>query len=226
MPYTQGQLQKSELSGLLYRLRQPHASKPGKCVILLHGVGGNESNLAGLADTFDNDTLVVFARAPHAIGPGQFAWFPVMFSPSGPKIDAEKAESSRQQLIRFVDEIQHIHAVSPQHSILAGFSQGGIMSASVALSAPEQLAGFGLLSGRILPELEPVIASGERLSTLQGFIGHGEQDSKLPVDWAHKADQWLSRLGVSHTLHTYPIDHTISPEMRDDFVRWTVEIGL
>ncbi|TDR42552.1 hypothetical protein DFR29_108137 [Tahibacter aquaticus] len=32
--------------------------------------------------------------------------------------------------------------------------QGGIMSAAVALSRPELVSGFGVLAGRILPEIE------------------------------------------------------------------------
>jgi phospholipase/carboxylesterase len=220
MQQPQSPLQQSQAFSLAFRLRQPTSTMPKRCVILLHGVGGNETNLADLAATLDPDTLVVFARGPLTLGPGQFAWFPVRFSATGPSIDQEQAENSRKQLIAFVQQIQLHHGIAPRNTVIAGFSQGGIMSASLALSAPELVAGFGLLSGRILPELEPAIAAGERLGQLQGFIGHGEHDSKLAVSWAHKADQWLSQLGVSHSLHLYPIDHTISMAMRDDFIDW------
>jgi phospholipase/carboxylesterase len=40
------------------------------------------------------------------------------------------------------------------------------MSASVALTSPESVAGFGLLCGRILPEMATLMASRERLSAL------------------------------------------------------------
>lgn len=62
---------------------------------------------------------------------------------------------SRLALIRFVKQMQATFGIAPQHTVIAGFSQGGILSFSVALSAPERVAGFGVLSGRILPELEP-----------------------------------------------------------------------
>ena len=71
------------------------------------------------------------------------------------------------------------------------------MSASVALTAPHQVAGFAVQSGRILPELEPRLASPNALAHLKAFIGHGELDSKLPVHWAHRSEQWLTSLAQS-----------------------------
>ena len=113
--------------------------------------GGQETNLMDIAAGLDPDTLVVFPRGPLPMGAQQFAWFRVAFTASGPRIVPEEAERSRTTLI-------------------AGFSQGGILSASVALSAPESVVGFAVLSG------------------LKAFSGHGTQDSKLPVDWAHRSD--------------------------------------
>jgi phospholipase/carboxylesterase len=105
-------------------------------------------------------------------------------------------------------------------TVIAGFSQGGILSASVALSAPELVQGFGLLSGRILPELKPHIADPLQRAHLQAFIGHGELDTTLPVSWAQRSDQWLSELGVAHLTRLYPVGHGISPAMKTDFLRW------
>jgi len=109
--------------------------------------------------------------------------------------------------------------------VIAGFSQGGILSASVALSAPTWVAGFGLLSGRILPELEPHLASPDQLTHLQAFISHGEQDATLPVAWAQRSDQLLSTLGVKHALHLYPIGHGISPAVHADFLGWLASLA-
>lgn len=213
-------LQTDEKSGLSFRVRQPVPVHPGKCVILLHGVGGNEMNLLDLAAGLGPDTLVIFPRGRLQMGPQQFAWFRVMFTSAGPSIVAEEAEHSREVLIHFVQQLQARFAIVARNTLIAGFSQGGILSASVALSAPESVAGFGLLSGRILPELRPRIADKARLTQLQAFVGHGDFDSKLPVVWAQRSDQLLSDLGVRHSSHRYPIDHDISAAMQDDFLQW------
>lgn len=70
-----GELLTDSASGLSYRVLEPQPPKPTKCLILLHGVGGNETNLMDLASGLDPDTLVVFARGPLQTGTQQFAWF-------------------------------------------------------------------------------------------------------------------------------------------------------
>lgn len=220
LPNPIGPLQQDAAFELSFRLRQPRPARPKACVLLLHGVGGSEMNLAELADAIDPDTLVVLPRGPLELAPGQFGWFRVAFTASGPSIVAAEAEQSRQNLIRFVAQLQAAYGIAAKNTVIAGFSQGGIVSASVALSAPEQVGGFAVLSGRILPELEPHIASNERLSTLRGFIAHGEFDNKLPVMWAQRADSLLTELGVVHETRLYPMGHEINTLVQSDFLRW------
>jgi phospholipase/carboxylesterase len=186
----------------------------------LHGVGSNEVNMADLATGVDANTLVVLARGPLQLGSQQFAWFRVAFTASGPSISPEEAESSRKALIALLQSLEAHYAVAPLATVIAGFSQGGIMSSSVGLSAPQLVQGFAILSGRILPELAPHIADKAALKSLRVLVAHGELDSKLPITWAQRSDQWLTELGVPHTLKFYSIDHTISAAMRADFLHW------
>lgn len=207
-------------SGLTFRTRETDATPPRALLVLLHGVGGNESDLMALAAGVEPGTLVVLPRGPLTLAPGRHAWFNVAFESGGPRIAADEAETSRLALIDFVAQLQAAHGVAPQRTAIAGFSQGGILSASVALSAPERVRGFAVLCGRILPELEPVLAPREALAHLDGFIAHGRDDAVLPVAWAHRADAWLEQLGVPHALHLYAGDHGIVPTMARDFLAW------
>ena len=170
-----------------------------------------------------NDALVVLPRGPLTLGPGQYGWFQVTFAATGPVIEEAQADSSRQLVTRFLAQLQASHGIAPAKTLIAGFSQGGIISASVALSAPESVAGFGILSGRILPELKPHLASRERLAHLRAFVGHGLQDNKLPVSWAERSDQWLEELGVAHETRLHPGGHAVSGPMQADFVAWVRE---
>ncbi len=207
-------------TGLFYRVRVPQSGQPKGCVVLLHGVGGNETNLAGMAEALARDALVLLPRGPLTLGPGQFGWFRVAFTATGPVIQEAQADSSRRVVARFIEQLQASHGIAPAKTVIAGFSQGGIISASVALSEPEKVAGFGILSGRILPELKPQLAGGERLRNLRAFVGHGLQDNTLPVSWAERSDQWLGELGVAHETRLYPGGHAISAPMQVDFVEW------
>lgn len=215
-----GSLLQNETFELSFRQRLPQPVHPKACVVLLHGVGGSEMNLADLALAIDPDILVVLPRAPLQFAPGQFGWFRVAFTASGPSIVEDEAEQSRRILIRFVEQLQATYGIVPHNTVIAGFSQGGILSASVALSAPERVAAFAVLSGRILPELAPHLADKGRLANLRGFIGHGEYDTTLPVMWAQRSDQLLNELGVVHPIYLYPIAHGISAAMQSDFLVW------
>ncbi|KZC15732.1 phospholipase [Rhodanobacter sp. FW510-R12] len=219
-PSPLGPLQDDPASGLSFRLREPRPAAPKALLLLLHGVGGNEGNLAPLADAADPDMLVVLPRGPLAFAPGQYGWFRVAFTADGPSIDAAEAEQSRLALIRLIGQLQAAWRIEPRHTVIAGFSQGGILSASVGLTAPHSVAGFAVLSGRILPELEPQLADRTQLAGLRAFIAHGAHDSKLPVSWAQRADQWLDALQVPHETRIYPIDHGLSAEMQADFLAW------
>lgn len=213
-------LQQSAEFELSFRRRLPQPAHPKACVVLLHGVGGSEMNLADLASAIDSDILVVLPRAPLQLAPGQFGWFRVAFTADGPSIVENEAEQSRQTLIGFVEQLQLAYGIAPRNTVIAGFSQGGILSASAALSTPERVAAFAVLSGRILPELAPHLADRHRLAKLHGFIGHGEYDPTLPVIWAHRSDQLLNELGVAHLTRLYPIEHGISAAMQSDFLEW------
>lgn len=205
---------------LAFRVAGAAPAEPRRILLLVHGVGGNETNLASLADRAADDTLVILPRGPLMRGAGEYAWFDVAFGPQGPRPDVVAAEQSRRRLAGFIAELQLDFGVSPSRTVVAGFSQGGIMSASVGLTRPDLVAGFGILAGRILPELEPLLADRLALSPLQAFIGHGRDDTKLSVDWAHRADAWLTRLGIRHETHLYPGDHGIPSAMQADFFAW------
>ncbi|OXJ30424.1 MULTISPECIES: alpha/beta hydrolase [Burkholderia] len=210
-------------SGLQYRLR-PATGRPAARLLLLHGVGGNETNLLNLADVIDPRIEIAFLRAPLAFGPDQHAWFPVRFGPNGPEIDAARADASRVKLITL---LRAFHAGGDAGAalptVIAGFSQGGIMSASVGLTSPQDVTAFAVLCGRILPEIDPLIAPREALRPLHALIVHGRADDKLPVAWADTADAKLTALGVAHDTRLYAAGHELTAEMAGDFGRWVGE---
>lgn len=218
--HTVSALQQDPNFELAFRIQQPQPVQPKALLVLLHGVGSTELSLSDLAAGIDPHTLVVLPRGPLALGPNQCAWFRVAFTANGPQIVEREAEQARHTLIRFITHLQTQHHIAPEHTVVAGFSQGGIMSASVALSAPERVAGFGILSGRILPELAPFVADGVRLQHLQALVAHGALDGTLPVTWAERSEQWLKQLGVMQTNLRYPIGHSISAAMQADFLGW------
>lgn len=207
---------------LTHRVRAPQSDSTvsSPCLVLLHGVGGNEANLIDLAQQQDPRLTVVLARGPLTIGPNMYAWFNVNFTSSGPMINPEQAEQSRKTLIDFIDGLPAAYGIDANRIWIAGFSQGGILSASVGLTRPDKVAGFGILSGRILPEITPLIAPSEALSSQHAFVSHGVHDSKLTIEFARSAQRLLNEKEVNLTYREYKADHEFNSPMQRDFNHW------
>lgn len=193
------------------------------CLLLLHGVGANEAGLADLAARQDPRLAVILVQAPLMLGPQQYAWFQVSFTADGPKINPAQAEQSRQTLLAFIAGLPAAYGVDARRVFIGGFSQGGIMSASVALTQPDAVAGFAILSGRILPEIAPLTASPSALQGLHGFVSHGTHDSKLTVAYARSAQRLLTDNTVQLSYHEYAADHELNDAMQRDFGLWLAQ---
>lgn len=210
---------------LVHLTREPvqKTDNPPPLLLLLHGVGSHEADLMELAPYVDGRFFIVSARAPIVLMPGMYAWFHVELDPIRPLINPEEAEASRLTLLRVIDELIEAYHVDPRGVYLMGFSQGAIMSLSLALTHPEKLAGVVAMSGRILPEVLPKMAPPERMRGLPIFIAHGTSDPILPIQHGREARDRLARLPVALTYREYPMGHAVTPESLADITPWLRE---
>lgn len=204
--------------------RPPAAAAPAPpLLLLLHGVGSHEGDLMGLAPALDPRFYVVSARAPITLAPGAYAWFHVEFAPTGPVIDPQEAEASRITLLRFIDEVTQHYRVDASQIYLLGFSQGAIISLSLALTEPKRLAGVVAMSGRVLPEVLPRMAPPEVIAGLPILVVHGTADPVLGIEYGRAARDRLSALPVALTYREYPMGHQVTEESLADVVAWLQE---
>ena len=189
-------------------------------LILLHGVGANEQQMAQLAPAFDPRFVVVSVRSPLVLGPKAFGWFHVTFTPQGPVIVAEEAESGWKLLARFIDEAVAEYGADPKRVYLAGFSQGGIMALATLLTAPGKVAGAVSMSGRLLPEVLPHAAANDALRDKPLLIVHGTADDKLGIHLARWAREQLERFPLDLTYRELPIGHAITEESLAVVTSW------
>lgn len=213
------QLQQS--STLEYLVRQPKtAAEHPPLLVLLHGVGSNERDLFSFAHQLPGEYLVVSARAPITLSSGSYAWYQVDLSAGKPVFNTEQEKQSRATLIAFIEDLVRTQQVDPKRVLLCGFSQGAIMSYTVALTRPDLVQGIAALSGRLLDEVRPLVKPTPALSDLRVLIAHGTHDKVLPVSGALEADTYLRTLGINPTLKTYPVQHTINAALLADLVHW------
>ena len=206
---------------LKYKVRLPqNTTQNPPVIIMLHGVGSNENDMFGFAEQFPKEYLVISARAPFELAEGSYAWFHVEFLGDKRIINETEAEKSRIILKQFINQVVERYKADASNITLLGFSQGAIMAYSVALTSPEKVKNIGVLGGRLLEEIKPLIKPSAKLKSLDIFLGHGLNDNVMPINFANKAFEYCIKLGCNIQFKKYPIEHTISQSEIDDFKNW------
>ncbi|MDD4991939.1 MAG: hypothetical protein PHR83_06890 [Paludibacter sp.] len=208
-------------ASLVYLVRKPTTETENPPLLLLmHGVGSNEQDLFSLAQHLPDNFLIISARGPLSIGPNSFAWFQVSFSTGVPVIDYTQAENSRNTIIQFIESLKTQFRFNEKEIYVSGFSQGGIMSYSVGLTRPDLIKGVAVMSGRLLREVRPQIATPEELKNLQVYISHGLSDTVLSIEYAREANAFLKTLNISPTYKEFEGGHTVTNEMLLSLIDW------
>jgi len=200
-------------------IRQGESEGKPPLLLLLHGYGSNEEDLFSLESAFDPRFTVVSARAPMTLGPGSYAWFPLAFSEEGPVVlDSAQAEASRERVVEQIGWCVAELGTDPERVVLAGFSQGAILSAAVALTCPELVRATVWMSGRVLPESARNAAP--RHPGPEILVVHGVRDTVLPIAHGRATHTTLDRLGIRHEYQEFDMGHQISDESLDLVTAW------
>lgn len=213
---------RSRQLALIHLTQQPRQRGEDRppLLILLHGYGSNEADLFGLAPYLDPRFLIVSARAPYTLMHGSYAWFEITWVASGITIDAKQADISRKLVTEFIGAAAEAHGADPARVYLCGFSQGAILSASIALTTPELVAGAVLMSGRVPDEIKPLIAPAARLAHKPFLVVHGVHDTVLPIQNGRASRAILEQLPIELTYREYPMAHEVSAESLADVTTW------
>ncbi|GAC1692034.1 MAG: phospholipase [Gemmatimonadaceae bacterium] len=205
----------------LVREAEPGAERP-PLLLLMHGIGSDERDLAQLAPALDPRLLVLSARAPNRLDRG-FAWYHMEYAATGFVIDEAEAEESRRRIIAFLGEATAAYGADASRVYIGGFSQGAIMSLSVALTEPELVAGVVAMSARILPQFVTAMADADRLAGLPLLVVHGLSDVVIPIAYGRDIRDRLSRLPVALDYREYPMAHQISAESLSAVQQWLAD---
>lgn len=192
-------------------------------LLLLHGYGANEDDLFSLAPYLDERFMIVSARAPITLQPMSYAWFNLGFTPQGILVDPEEVESGRRIVHKFLGELIEAYECDSNAVYLMGFSQGAMMSLSVALTYPGAAAGVVAMSGRILPQALQLIIDKDILTGLPIFVSHGSRDMLIPINQGRDTRAKLSELPVDLTYREYDMGHEISYDSLKDIAEWLKE---
>jgi phospholipase/carboxylesterase len=210
---------------LIDTIYEPSGPGPHPTILTLHGRGANAFDLLGLAPYLCNGKfLMICPQGPleTPIGPGAFgyAWYPM--SMGGPP-DIGAILSSRNKLQIFLDECLARYSIDAKKLVVLGFSQGGVMAYSLALSNPERFAALAVLSSWLPKELIPELAIKVAVQSLPTLMQHGTQDQMIEVQRARDSVGQLRALRVPLTYREYDMGHEISGKSLTDLSAWLEE---
>ncbi len=192
-----------------------------RLLVLLHGIGSNEHDLAQLAPLIDPEGyfVTICPRGPYAYGPG-FAWF---------RMEApDTARATMTSSLDAVDEV--IEAALTEHNfkreemVVGGFSMGAAMSLAYTFRASERPrpAGDLVMSGFLPGEAVDVLAFTEKLPPV--LIQHGTLDPVVPIERARETARVLQEHEVPLVFREYPMQHNVTPESARDAKDWLDQI--
>lgn len=183
----------------------------GPLLVLLHGRGSDETDLAPLGRLLSPTATVVAPRAPFpgapwGYGPG-WAWYRFI---GGTTPEPESFEAGQETLANFLRDLPATLGRSAAPLVVGGFSQGGTASLAWSLRHPGVAAGILIFSGFVADhpsvKVTPATVAGTPI-----WWGHGTADSSIP--FSHAEVGWATLRAAGAALESHPFEgmgHSIS----------------
>ncbi|MBA4696870.1 MAG: carboxylesterase [Legionella sp.] len=210
---------------MLTKLIKEPALDPEICIIWMHGLGADGSDMAQLASQLTVPSLAirhVFLDAPIRSvhinqGMPMRAWYNI-FDFALTNREDRKGILESQAAINEVIEEQCQEGFTPSQIFLAGFSQGGVMALFTGLHMTKPLGGIIALSS-YLPLSADCNATVDK--NIPIFFAYGRQDPLVLPLWSEMTLDWLNAANFSNlTRYDYPMEHQVCAEELADLSHW------
>ena len=196
----------------------PEEQRPGlPLVIVMHGRGSDEHDLAALFGDLPGAFAYASVRAPIAEGPG-WSWFEDGDGNTGGDPTPANADRAADAVLEWLDGL----GWAPPLVGTLGFSQGGAMATHVLRRDPGRVRFAVNLAGFIARGEQP---TDDALAVARPpiFWGRGADDGLFTPALVERSAPWLE----THTdlaAHVYPgLAHSISREELDDVIAFLLD---
>ncbi|AAN55050.1 alpha/beta hydrolase [Shewanella oneidensis] len=197
-------------------------------VIWLHGLGDSGAGFAPVVPALglpaDHSIRFIFPHAPEqavTINGGYImrAWYDIKSMDLHDRADMQGVMASELSVQALIDE-QIAAGIPSERIVLAGFSQGGVMSLFTGLRYPHKLAGIMALSCYLpTADVLPSQLSAANTNT-PILLQHGEQDDVVPLSAGLLAKEALISGGYQVQWQTYPMPHSVIPVQLKAISTW------
>lgn len=207
------------------------AEKPQGAVIWLHGLGADYNDFVPIVPELRLPVSLkfVFPNAPVipvTINNGfqMRAWYDILdMGDLHREVDERGILVSINQINQLIEELI-AEGFSYEQIVIAGFSQGGVISYYSGLNCAHKLAGMLILSS-YLPDISLLdLAQVKNKAGLPILICHGNQDPVVSMAYAKKATEHLQQLGLNYEWHEYPMQHSVCYDEIQAISHWLQKI--
>jgi phospholipase/carboxylesterase len=205
---------------LAFRELEPVPSPARRLLIAIHGADGDEWQFAdALAGIRDGD-VVVLPRGPRTLAGGRTGWFRETVIDGGAHAEPREFDESLQKLCTFVDQVRKRHGVDCVDTVLLGFSQGGALALSAAVTEPACCGAVVVVAGRLPRRIEPLIARPEVLSRLHVLLVHAPDDEVLAPEHAVDAAAFLTAQEMTPAMRFAGRGHDLTADAVQEVREW------
>ncbi|TYK67368.1 alpha/beta hydrolase [Colwellia echini] len=212
----------------LERITLEPKSTATTCVIWLHGLGDSGAGFAPIVPMLglpENHSIrFIFPHAPEQAvtinqGAVMRSWYDIKSMDLHNRADMTGVLTSEKRVQALIQE-QIDSGIPAKNIVLAGFSQGGVLSLFTGLRFEQSLAGILALSCYLptadtLPE--QCSAANANTPILQN---HGTHDGVVPISAGKIANDLLNAAKYNVTWQSYPMEHSVLPEQLADISAW------
>ena len=201
-------------------------------IIVLHGLGADGNDFVPIAGELNLSAVgpvrFIFPHAPVipvTINNGyrMRAWYDILGTDLVRREDEAGLRSSAASISALIDQ-ERASGMPSDKIVLMGFSQGCAMTLLTGLRYPHRLAGLVGLSGYLplASTLAAEAAPANRETPI--FLAHGTLDPVVPLARGEAARDQLKAAGYPLDWHTYPMQHSVSPEEITDLEAFLLKV--
>jgi phospholipase/carboxylesterase len=207
----------ADVDELVDELRLPDGEAAG-AIVLLHGRGTSEQDLAPLLDVFDPSGRLVgaFPRGPLQLPPIGHHWYAV----EDGRPDPETFRATYDRLGSWLAGVAERTGVPIERTVLGGFSQGAVMAWALGLGPGRpRPAGILAMSGA-LPVVPGFDLQLDGLAGLPVAITHGTQDPIISIELGQDARDRAGAAGADVVYRETDVPHIVDPRVVPGLVTW------
>ena len=181
--------------------------------VFLHGYGSEGAQDVWLYNAKVPMRAVMF-ESPRKFG-DNYTWMYSPINEGNTTWLGHTVQGAGEELARAI-KLLAAHRPTRGRVIIAGFSQGAVLTYYLATHHPDQVYGAAPIAGLLPKPLWPEKLTASHPAPAIRAI-HGAQDNSVFTASAEQSVAYLAKLGQPATLHVYPnVGHRLTPTMREE----------